>query len=111
MQSVKSYFNPTLFRKNLTRFWPIWGVYLFIWLLVLPLYLLNLRGYDEAFPLAALQAGLFLGLIFGVLSAMAVFSYLYNNKSVQFVHALPITRRDSSSPITSRGSSSCWHPI
>ena len=56
MQSVKSYFNPTLFRKNLTRFWPIWGVYLFIWLLVLPLYLLNLRGYDEAFPLAALQA-------------------------------------------------------
>ena len=92
MQSVKSYFNPTLFRKNLTRFWPIWGVYLFIWLLVLPLYLLNLRGYDEAFPLAALQAGLFLGLIFGVLSAMAVFSYLYNNKSVQFVHALPITR-------------------
>ena len=26
MQSRTSYFNPTLFRKNLTRFWPLWGL-------------------------------------------------------------------------------------
>ena len=26
MQSKTSYFNATLFRKNLTRFWPLWGL-------------------------------------------------------------------------------------
>ena len=25
MQSRTSFFNITLFRKNLTRFWPLWG--------------------------------------------------------------------------------------
>ena len=25
MRSKTSYFNPTLFKKNLTRFWPLWG--------------------------------------------------------------------------------------
>ena len=30
MQSRISSFNPTLFRKNLTRFWPIWGMASFI---------------------------------------------------------------------------------
>ena len=25
MQSKTSFFNRTLFRKNLTRFWPLWG--------------------------------------------------------------------------------------
>ena len=26
MLSKTSYFNATLFRKNLTRFWPLWGM-------------------------------------------------------------------------------------
>ena len=25
MRSKTSYFNPTLFKKNLARFWPLWG--------------------------------------------------------------------------------------
>ncbi len=25
MRSKTSFFNPTLLRKNLTRFWPLWG--------------------------------------------------------------------------------------
>ena len=25
MQSKRSFFNRTLFRKNLTRYWPLWG--------------------------------------------------------------------------------------
>ena len=25
MRSKTSYFNPTLFKKNLSRFWPLWG--------------------------------------------------------------------------------------
>ena len=30
MLSKTSYFNATLFRRNLTRFWPLWGLASFI---------------------------------------------------------------------------------
>ena len=30
MQSKRSFFNGTLFRKTLTRFWPLWAVPSFI---------------------------------------------------------------------------------
>ena len=41
MRSGTSYFNPTLYRKTMLRFWPLWGLYALIWLLVNPLRLLN----------------------------------------------------------------------
>ena len=41
MQSKTSLLNPTLFRKNLTRFWPIWGLYGVLWLLLLPVAMLS----------------------------------------------------------------------
>ncbi len=91
MPSVKSYFNPTLFRKNLTRFWPIWGLYLFIWILALPLNFLN-QGFEGGYALRTLYTGAGMALCFGILAAMAVFSYLYNGKSVQLMHSLPVTR-------------------
>ena len=37
MQSKTSYFNATLFRKNLTRFWPLWTVYAVLWLIAGPM--------------------------------------------------------------------------
>ena len=91
MQSVKSYFNFSLFRKNLARFWPIWSSYLVIWVLLMPLNFLtqDYYGYE---PLSMVEVGLFLAVPFGVLCAMAVFSYLYNSKSVQLMHSLPIRR-------------------
>jgi ABC-2 type transport system permease protein len=92
MRSVKSCFNPTLFRKNVTRFWPIWGVYLVLWLLVLPLQILHSPAYLSDLVLSSLSFGVGMAVFFGLLSAMAVFSYLYNNRSVQLMHALPITR-------------------
>lgn len=96
MPSVKSCFSPTLFRKNLLRFWPIWGLYLFIWLLALPLGILNAvhnsPGYNDRYPLDALQLGAMGAICFGILAAMAVFSYLYSSKSVHLIHSLPVTR-------------------
>ena len=41
MQSATSFFNRALFRKNLQRFWPLWFGYTLLWLLILPLTLLN----------------------------------------------------------------------
>lgn len=97
MRSAKSCFNPTLFRKNLTRFWPIWALYGIIWLFVLPVQILIDPDYvtTQRWPLLFLDnggLGLGMAVIFGLLSAMAVFSYLYNNRSVGLMHALPVRR-------------------
>ena len=36
MRSRTSFFNPALFKKTVVRFWPVWFLYAFIWLLLLP---------------------------------------------------------------------------
>ena len=40
MASVTSYFNPTLWKKSMHRFWPLWTAYLVFWLFLIPLNLL-----------------------------------------------------------------------
>ncbi|MCC8122920.1 MAG: hypothetical protein LIO58_05230 [Oscillospiraceae bacterium] len=102
MPSVKSYFNPTLFRKNFARFWPIWVVYLLI-CLSLPLFLPNVFSiFDSAEERRyrvikfifehATSVSVPLSCVFGILVAMAVFSYLYSSRSVGFAHTLPMRR-------------------
>ncbi len=109
MPSKTSYFNKTLFLKNSTRFWPIWAVYLALWTLLMPLSIFQQKisqmryggGGQEA--MGALQnsvdnlltltaPGVWISAFFGILAAMAVFSYLYNNRSAGFMHTLPIRR-------------------
>ena len=101
MGSGKSYFNPTLFGKNLARFWPIWGLYALIWVVLLPAGVLLRRdvwdkGNAWEFPLVLLDGSrnmaLVLAFLFGILCAMAVFSYLYSARSVGMLHALPMRR-------------------
>ena len=101
MGSGTSYFNMTLFRKNLARFWPIWGLYALIWVVLLPAGVLLRRdvwdkGNAWEFPLALLDGSrnmaLVLAFLFGILCAMAVFSYLYSVRSVGMLHALPMRR-------------------
>lgn len=104
------WFHPTLLRKNLTRFWPIWALYGVIWGFLMPVVLLTSYQYPSsmsvmgAFELSGAQyfsrchvlqilsASVPLGLVFGIVAAMAVFSYLYQGRSVGLLHALPIRR-------------------
>lgn len=46
MQSKRSFFNPTLFRKNLSRTWPLWGGVSLVGSLA-PLYLLLALASQE----------------------------------------------------------------
>lgn len=99
MRSATSYFNCTLFKKNLTRFWPIWALYGVIWMVSLPLSMLTSGRQSDLEHLArrwvldaAATEGLILAVPFGLLAAMAVFSYLYNHRSAGLMHALPIRR-------------------
>ncbi len=104
MQSKTSFFNRTLFRKNLTRFWPLWGGASFLgslFPLALLLQLVRRGGYHAGSPLSFTEFyynvaayGLpVISLLYAILCAMLVWSYLYNARSVGLMHTLPVTRR------------------
>ena len=93
-----------LILKDITRFWPIWSSYLAIWLMLLPIPLLNslvesrsgrtdvLCTVYRQIVTAGGNASLVMTLIFGGLSAAAVWSYLFQSRSASLFHALPVTR-------------------
>ena len=93
----------SLIRKDLTRFWPVWGSYLAIWLLILPIPMLTSYSGTEAYSdmIRSIhrlltgtgdEAALVMTAIYGGLSAFAVWSYLYQSRSASLFHALPVTR-------------------
>lgn len=99
MRSGKSFFNLTLYKKDLTRFWPVWVLYLVIWMFILPFNLIltdyanpSLRFSQKQVLDSIPQAGLALAVIFSLMAAMAVWSYLYNNRSTCLMHTLPMRR-------------------
>lgn len=113
MQSKTSFFNRTIFRKNITHFWPIWLIYTIFLLCMLPLRLLvnsgiSYEGYSAQeiteikqnnfmqilFPGGSSTPIALLGLAVGIIVAMAVFSYLYNNRSSHMFHSLPVRRTE-----------------
>ena len=90
MQSKTLYFNKTLFRKNLMRFWPLWGgASLAGSLAPLAMIMGILHNYKNLSEIAVpemtcmfyevLAKGVpILSLIYAVLCALAVWHYLYS---------------------------------
>lgn len=106
MQSKTSYFSKAIFRKNLTRFWPLWSAYLLICMMNLPLrlfYALKERDLEpgvvlEEYRLSQLENVVNTALhplplfLFAAIAAIAVFSYLYQQRSCHMLHAFPVCR-------------------
>jgi len=102
MLSKRSFFNATLFRKNLTRFWPLWAAPSFIGALFPLAALTQLLRYNDSWmkPLSATEIyyGIvaygvpIVSLIYAILVAVAVWSYLFNPRGVGLMHTLPIRR-------------------
>lgn len=102
MQSKRSFFNRTLFRKNLSRSWPLWGL-LSLAGAMIPLYFLL---EITRFPDAALEPWEFVSVLYeaatifapgftacyAILCAMLVWGYLFNSRSISLFHALPVDR-------------------
>ena len=98
-----SFFNPTLFKKNLSRSWPLWGGVSAVGSL-LPLYLLLALNNDRIhvhfeqrdfveFLYAAVAYFLpAFTICYAILVAMFVWSYLHNSRSVGMLHSLAIDR-------------------
>jgi len=98
MQSKTSFFNAAIFKKNTTRFWPIWVCYFVIWLIsaVVPL-MMNLSLNNYYFRASDLlnrmgDVGIVFGLFFGIIAAAALWSYLFNARSASFMASLPVRR-------------------
>ena len=98
MQLKTSCFNPTLFKKNLTRFWPMWALYGLFWFLTLPASMFRELEYmdagfcDDLLVTMGSQPGILITFGFGVLCAMALFSYLFQHRSAVAMHAFPMRR-------------------
>lgn len=102
MQLRTSCFNPGLFRKNITRFWPLWAAYGLLWLLLIPAGLLgeHLRRpgavtremVDQLVLGLGGQGGIVIAFFYGCACALAVFSYLYQHRSAVAIHSLPLRR-------------------
>ncbi len=94
-------FNWALFRKNMTRFWPIWVLSALVWMIVMPLMLVSVAVNGSAAYLqmsadstVALWAGKchFVAFVDAIICAMAVFSYLFQHRSAVAIHMMPMRR-------------------
>lgn len=104
MRSGTLFFDRMLYRKTLTRFWPLWAVNLVIWLFALPFNGMMQLGDDPGNSYRSIArfarnvgveispVGLIFALLAGLVVAMAVCSHLYNHRSANFMGALPVRR-------------------
>lgn len=110
MKSKTSCFSKTIFRKNITHFWPIWSLLLIFYLFLLPFmefvnYLETKGGFDAGKSLAQrMEESVLLPeltqmvinptllFLFSLIVAGALFSYLYTSRAAYTMHAFPVTR-------------------
>ena len=105
MLLTKSFFNPALLRSDLRRCWPLLAGYTFLWFLILPLRMWNgvaadlQASHPEDARRVALEiignattAAIWIHLIFGIVLAMALFSYLSSARGTYGMHSFPASR-------------------
>ena len=101
MKSKTSLFSPTLFRKNLTRFAPLWAIFLALMILNGPVAFLRNRAVfmDDA-PFIVLSGffssrvitAVLINFLYAPLCAGMLFHYLHSTRSAYMMHAFPLNR-------------------
>ena len=109
MRSKTSFFNRTIFMKNILRFWPMWILYLAVLFFSLPvsLYLRTNPQRLHAANLAEAQlrevvtcvnwgttANFVYIFVMAIVLVLLIFSYLYSARSCNMMHALPVSRKE-----------------
>ena len=93
MKSRTSFFNPTVFKKDLTRFAPTWALYTVGLFMMLAICMDAPSDYRRAQSIAdtiSLMAAFNLG--YGLLNAQLLFGDLFNSRHVNALHAMPLRR-------------------
>lgn len=96
MRSKTSCFNRTVFRKNLMRFAPVWGVYT-LCLVVGILLIYGNGGINKRFYFAYHMADMvtimaLVNLFYAPIVAQLLFGDLYNSRMCNMLHAFPLRR-------------------
>lgn len=104
MKSKTSFFNPTILKKNVTLFWPIWVCYLIYGLIKVPgrlwlqlqqnTSLTEYAKYSAVKYSVELDIDVFAIAVMAVVCGMALFGYLFTQKQAYMIHALPVTREE-----------------
>lgn len=94
MKSKTSFCNGTVLRKNLTRFAPVWVLYILCLLLGMALmYFSDRNNFWFANNMGELiQYSAIINLIYAPIVAMLLFGDLYNTRMCNALHAMPLTR-------------------
>ena len=94
MQSKTSFFNGTVFKKNMARFAPVWLLYTLALLLAMAMMYIN---DGQAFWFAnrmgeMIQYASLINLFYAPAVAMLLFGDLYNSRMCNALHAMPMKR-------------------
>ncbi len=98
MQSKTSFFNKTLFRKNITRFAPVWVIYTLCLIVGVALVYTDSGADVRPFRFAQGLAGDVsqvmggVNLCYALIVAQLLFGDLYNSRMCNAIHALPLRR-------------------
>ncbi len=99
MKSKTSLFNWSISKNLLKRFWPMWITYLVCMIFALPVRIYQYSKYysavyHDSIELRTVMSGLEFAIPFiaAIVVAMAMFGYLYNNRSCAMMTSLPIKR-------------------
>lgn len=93
MKSRTSYFNKTLFRKNLTRFAPAWAVYSIALLLFFTSFAGNSTEYVRCMNAADMAPAMALiNLCYAFVLAQLLFGDLFTARMCNMLHAMPLRR-------------------
>ena len=101
MRAKTSFFNKTVFKKNLTRFAPVWVVYaLGLCILIIMQYsnetsfseYNKLLGFVRSFASDMVAVSMLWNLAYALLAAQLLFGDLYNSRMCNALHAMPLRR-------------------
>lgn len=104
MQLKKSFFNKTIFWKNIKSYWPVWAILTLIAFIGLPIASLmnfymnsssvpqNLWYAKQFYEITVGSVPAIVSMLFAVICAACVFSYLSSHRSASFFHSLPVSR-------------------
>ena len=92
MKSRTSCFNATVFRKNLTRFAPCWGLYSVFALMALILLVGEGGNWMADNLVGAVHVLCVITPIYAMICAQLLFGDLYNSRMCNALHALPLKR-------------------
>ena len=94
MKSRTSFFNLTLYKKDITRFAPLWVIYT-IGMLLIMLSLSNVTGQSDDYAVtvrASIGLLSMMNLVYALIIAQLLFGELFNTRLCNALHAMPVRR-------------------